>query len=412
MSYPILPYGRQYIDADDIEAVSATLRGDFLTQGPGVGAFEQALCEATGSPFATVVANGTAALHLANLALGVTAGSIGLTTPITFVATANSMRYAGASVALCDVDSETGLMTPDTVSSALEELETAGRLPTVLSPVDLGGLPVALPALRKIARQRGIKILHDAAHSLGATFTHEGGKYIVGDGSFADATTLSFHPVKHITCGEGGAILTPSPEVHQLLVDLRSHGIHRRPADMSRAADDPFVGGWYYEQATLGYNYRLPDINCALGLSQLKKLSGFIERRRRLARQYDEAFAEDSLAEFFTPVPQPSDRNSSYHLYIIRLRSRRDESQRDLAGRRKALYEFLHHHGIRAQVHYIPLHFHPDFEGRCWMPRGGLPGAEAFYASCLSLPLFPAMEGSDVERVVDSLRTYASSPMR
>jgi perosamine synthetase len=401
-----LPYGRQLIDDDDVEAVVACLRDELLTQGPRVQAFEEALCRATGSPHAAAVSSGTAALHLATLALGVGPGDVGVTSPITFVASANALRYAGAQVAFADVDAHTGLVTPQTLERALGELEGQGARASLVVPVDLAGQPVDLPALASLAKARGAKVLHDAAHSLGATFELEGETHRVGEGAFADATTLSFHPVKHITTGEGGAVLSARAETHARVVDLRTHGIHKRAAEMTRGEDDPFVGPWYYEQASLGFNYRLPDLACALGLSQLKKLGAFVARRRALAARYNKRLGQEPLASHLAPLRQEPGRQSSYHLYGVRLRPRPGEGNVEMAARRKALYGFLRERGVSSQVHYIPVHWQPDYQGRAWLPEGGLPGAEAYYAGCLSLPLFPAMQDSDVERVVDALSAF------
>lgn len=401
-----LPYGRQSIDEDDIEAVVSCLRDDFLTQGPRVVELEAALCATTGSAYAAVVSNGTAALHLASLALDVGPGDFGLTSPITFVASANAIRYTGATVGFVDVDPESGQITPETLDAALSQLQAGGRVPRVVVPVDLGGQPVALPEISARCRSQGTRVLHDAAHSLGASWGADPA-HRVGDGRFADATILSFHPVKHITTGEGGAVLTPDPEIHSRVADLRSHGIHKRADEWQRHPDDPFVGGWYYEQSALGYNYRLPDINCALGISQLRKLTVFIELRRKWAQRYDDAFANSRFSSWMRPLQQRPGSHSSYHLYVIRVLPQPHESLHDVAARRKRLYEHLRAHQILSQVHYIPVHWQPDFHERGWLPAGGLPGAEQYYAGCLSLPLFPQMTDDDIERVIHAMTEFA-----
>ncbi len=401
-----LPYGRQWIEDDDVEAVVACLREDFLTQGPRVAAFEEALCRATGSPHAAAVSNGTAALHLATLALGVRAGDLGITSPVTFVASANALRYAGAEVAFADVEPTTGLMTPETLSRALDELGRQGRTPSLVVPVDLSGQPVELDRIAARARARGAKVLHDAAHSLGATYDVAGKKHRVGDGAFADATILSFHPVKHITTAEGGAVLSASDEVHARVMDLRTHGIHKRAEELTRPADDPFVGPWYYEQSSLGFNYRLPDLNCALGLTQIAKLERFVTRRRELAGRYDAALADSRFTGRIAPLAQRAGATSSYHLYVVRVLPREGDAARDIAARRRSLYDSLRSSGIYPQVHYIPVHWQPDYRGRAWLPEGGLPGAEAYYAGCLSLPLFPAMRDEDVDRTVEAVANW------
>ena len=409
MSERDLPYGRQCLDDDDVEAVLACLRDDFLTQGPRVAAFERALCDVTGSRHAAAVSSGTAALHLAALALGVEPGDVGITTPITFVASANALRYAGAEVAFADVDASTGLISASSMTQVVDELSRSGRAPRVLIPVDLAGQPVDLAGIAALARACGARVLHDAAHSLGATFDVDGVRHRVGDGSYADATILSFHPVKHVTTAEGGAVLSRDVDVHARVMDLRTHGIHKREGDFVRSLDDPFVGPWYYEQSSLGFNYRIPDVLCALGLAQLKKLDRFVSARRSLAARYDAGFAGEAFAGELVPLVQEPDRQSSYHLYVVRLLPRDGERTHDVAARRKHLFLALKEQRILAQVHYIPVHWQPDYQGRCILPEGGLPGAEAYYAGCISLPLFPAMQEGDVDRVVDAVAAFLES---
>lgn len=405
--YEKLPYGRQSIEQEDIDSVVDCLRSDFLTQGPRVAAFEEALCTATGAQGAAAVANGTAALHLACASLGLGPGKFGLTSAITFVASANAVRYTGAGVGLVDVDPRSGLITPETVEQALHELRPETSL-DVLIPVDLAGQPVALGDLYDLARAQGAQLLHDAAHSIGATYQHRGARHRVGDGTHADATIFSFHPVKHITTGEGGAVVSPHASVLERVRLLRSHGIEKTSADWTRTVDDPFVGPWYYEQRELGFNYRLPDLNCALGIAQLKRLTAFVNRRRELAKRYNDLFEVPEFQELVTPLEQSPNANSSYHLYVIRLLPRAGESAVEVASRRKSLYEALHLAGIYAQVHYIPVSWHPDFHA-AWRPSGGLPGAETYYSGCLSLPLFPSMQDSDVLRVVAIIKEHLTT---
>jgi UDP-4-amino-4,6-dideoxy-N-acetyl-beta-L-altrosamine transaminase len=374
---PPLPYGRQWIDDDDIAAVVEQLKSDWLTQGPAVGAFEKALCEVTGAKYAVAVNSGTAALHLACLVAGVGPGDVGLTSDITFVASANAIRYAGGRPVLIDVDPSTALI-------SLEQLEARALAlrPKVLIPVDFSGAVADLPRIRAIADRVGAIVIEDAAHSLGATYTHEGTVYRAGCGVHAQLATLSFHPVKHITTGEGGAITTNDEKLYARLLELRTHGISKDPARMGK--ND---GPWYYEQVELGLNYRITDVQCALGTSQLKKLPRFVERRRELARRYDRAFA--AMSDRVRPLAVRTGCSSSYHLYVVNV----------AAERRKPLFLSLREQNIMPQVHYIPVHTQPDFV-RAGFSEGKFSGAEEYYAGCISLPLFPKMTDDDCDRVI------------
>ncbi|HVR30113.1 MAG TPA: UDP-4-amino-4,6-dideoxy-N-acetyl-beta-L-altrosamine transaminase [Thermoanaerobaculia bacterium] len=405
-----LPYGRQWIDSDDVAAVTACLTDDYLTQGPRVEEFERRLCTVTGARHAVSVTSGTAALHLAALALGVGPGDVGLTSPITFLASANAIRYAGGDAAFADVDPDDGLLRPDSVEAMAERLALEGRPPKLIIPVDFAGQPADMPRLRQIAGRFGARVLQDSAHSLGATYRRGDAQRPIGCCADADATVLSFHPVKHITTAEGGAVLTNDSEVYDRLLRLRNHGIERRPERLSRQAEgDPMVGSWYHEQVELGFNYRLPDLLCALGISQLRRLDAFVARRRDLAARYDSGLAaHPELASQLTPLAQRPDRASTFHLYVVRVRQRDGETLADVACRRRRLYDFLRDRGILVQVHYIPVPWQPDYAGRALIPSTGLPGAEAYYASCLSLPLFPAMADDDVDRVLEALAAWGA----
>ncbi len=379
------------------------LRSDWLTQGPKIADFEGALAEAVGVKYAVAVSSGTAALHLACLAAGIGSGDVGVTSAITFVASANCLRYVGARPVLADVEADTGLMDPNSLKQVADELAQAGTPPRAIIPVDLTGQPADLPAIQRIARKHGAIVIEDAAHSLGADYQYEGVIYRCGDCAHADMAALSFHPVKHITTGEGGAVTTNDETLYRRLMDLRTHGIVKDPERLSRTD-----GPWYYEQQALGFNYRITDLQCALGLSQIHRLDGFVARRREIAALYDEEFKAPSLAEFYEPLRAHKDRRSSYHLYVVRLRRRAGESNEELNARRRTVFEELHARGIRPQVHYIPVHWQPDFQKNVGMRRGDFPHAEDYYAGCLSLPMFPLMTDEDARRVLDELRSISA----
>ena len=380
----ILPYGRQSLDEDDCEAVIRVLNGDWLTQGPMVEAFEQALAESCGAKHAVAVSSGTAALHLACLAAGVGPGDVGITSPITFVASANCVAYCGATPGFVDIDPHTACLDP-----ALLETACSLHAPKVVIPVDFAGQPANLPAIQNVAQRHGAIIIEDAAHSLGALYEHEGHWYQAGSCAHTDLAIFSFHPVKHITTGEGGAILTNSPELHAKLLRLRSHGITRDPGLLTR--ND---GPWYYEQQELGYHYRITDIQCALGISQLRKLGRFVERRRALVNRYREQLTE--LANDLTLLLEQPGKRSSYHLLIAQIQGG--------AARRRQVFDFLAARNIRCQIHYIPVHLQPWYQQHVGTRDGNFPRAEAFYDGCLSLPLFPAMTDHDVDRVTHALK--------
>lgn len=378
-----LPYGRQDIDETDIAAVAEALRSDFLTTGPRVEAFETAFADAVGAPFAVACSNGTAALHLAMLALGVGPGDRVAAPSVTFLATANCARFVGAEVIFTDVDPETGLMTPDTLREALDRAPP-GPLSAVL-PVHLRGDAADLPGLSRVAREAGAVLVEDAPHALGSEVDFGDGVRPVGDGRWSAAATFSFHPVKTIATGEGGMITTADEGLAGRMRRLRSHGMERTPGA------DP----WLYEMREPGFNYRLPDILCALGQSQLKRLPAFADRRRRLAGLYADRLAP--LAPHVRLAASPDWSRPVLHLLTVLV------DFEALGRRRRQVVEALAAEGIGSQVHYIPVHAQPYY-----VARNGplhLPGAAAWYRRCLSLPLFPAMADADVDRVVDALTT-------
>lgn len=397
-----LPYGKQLIDDDDIAAVTAQLRDDWLTQGPTAARFEEALCGITGAKHAVVVSSGTAALHLACLAAGVGPGDVGITVTNTFVASANGIRYCGGRPRIIDVDADTGLMSLEALEAAIAELAAEGKRPRVIIPVDFSGATADLVAIERIARASGAVVIEDAAHSLGAEYQHDGRTFRAASCAHATMAILSFHPVKHLTTAEGGAITTNDAGLHAKLLELRTHGITRDPAKLTR--ND---GPWYQEQQSLGYNYRLTDIQCALGVSQARKFPGFVARRREIAAAYDKAFARPPLASRFSPLRVPAGVSSAYHLYVVRLVAQDGESLDDVAARRKSTYMQLREKGILPQVHYVPVHAHPDYKEIVDGQR--FPAGDAYYASCLSLPMYPGLTDADVQRVIAAVGEVASA---
>jgi UDP-4-amino-4,6-dideoxy-N-acetyl-beta-L-altrosamine transaminase len=390
-----LPYGRQTIDEADIAAVAEVLRGDWLTTGPAVDAFEAAFAKTVGAGFAVACSSGTAALHLAALALGLGRGDTAIVPAMTFVATANAARYVGAEVAFADVDPATGLMGPAELETALRRVPRGARAKAVF-PVHLNGQCADPAGLKAIADANGLRIAEDACHALGATYDDG---VPVGAARNADLAIFSFHPVKTVTMGEGGAVTGNDVALERRLRLLRNHGLTRDPDAFvqMRLAHD--AGGapnpWYYEMPEPGFNYRASDIACALGTSQLAKLSRFVARRRALAARYDGRLS--SLAPLVRPIGRAPGCEPAWHLYVVLV-------DFAAAGRdRAAVMGALHRQGIGTQVHYLPVAWQPYYRAR--YGEADLPGAAAYYARCLSLPLYPAMTDGDVDRVVDALAT-------
>lgn len=386
MADDILPYGRQWIEQDDLEAVIEALRGVYLTTGPTVARFEAALAKAVGAGHAVAVCNGTAALHAACAAAGLGPGDEVLVPALTFLATANCARYVGAEPVFVDVDPDSGLI----------DCEDAARRMTsktrAILPVHLTGRPAELDAVAALARAHDLTVIEDAAHALGARYHDDP----IGDCSRAAMSIFSFHPVKHVTTAEGGAITTNDPALAEAMRVFRSHGMIREP----RRLREPSPGPWYYEQQSLGYNYRITDLQCALGLSQLAKLPRFLERRWTLAARYDAQLAE---LEHVRPVAAGTAQTvSGYHLYAVLI---------DFAAAgidRAAVMAGLREHGVLTQVHYIPVPAQPYYRDR-GADMGEYPGAQSYYERTLSLPMFPAMDDTDVDRVVEALRAVLAS---
>ncbi|MBK8476500.1 MAG: UDP-4-amino-4,6-dideoxy-N-acetyl-beta-L-altrosamine transaminase [Opitutaceae bacterium] len=381
----MIPYARQNVSEEEIAAVAAVLRSDFLTQGPAIPRFEQRVAECCGARHAVAVSSATAGLHLAGLALGLGPGRALWTSPNTFVASANCARYCGAEVDFVDVEPDSGNLSVDALARKLEQAAQANRLPAVLVPVHFAGLPCDLAEIAALARAYGVALVEDAAHALGATY----GAGPVGDGRFSECTVLSFHAVKIATTGEGGVILTNRDDLAARLRRLRSHGITRDPSELTALPE----GVWSYEQVELGYHYRLTDIQAALGWSQLERLPEFLRRRRELAARYDRLLAD-------LPVQLPArrpDRESSWHLYPILIDGTR------CAISRAEAFAALCAAGIGVNVHYIPVHLQPYYRQFGFKP-GDFPAAEGRYAATLTLPLYCGLTDAQQDEVVAALR--------
>lgn len=376
----MIPYGRQSINEADIAAVVDVLRSDFLTQGPAVPAFEASVAGYCGAAHAVAVANATAALHIACLALGVGPGDRVWTSPVTFVASANCALYCGGEVDFVDIDPKTYNLSVDALTAKLERADRDGTLPKVVIAVHLAGQSCDMAAIHALAERYGFKIIEDASHAVGARYRGAP----VGDCRYSDVTIFSFHPVKIITTAEGGIALTNDADLAAKMALLRSHGITRDPALMEKSD-----GGWYYEQIALGYNYRMTDMQAALGSSQMTRLDEFIDRRRALAARYDALFADAPLTR---PWQHP-DTLSSYHLYIVRLDlTRNSVSHREVFDRLRA-------RDIGVNLHYIPVYLQPYYRDRGFRP-GHCPEAERYYSEAISLPLFATLTDAEQDQVV------------
>lgn len=381
----MIPYSRQTIDSADIDAVCDVLRSPWLTQGPAVETFEEAIADYCGAKYAIAVSSATAALHLACLALELRAPDIAWTSPNTFVASANCALYCGATVDFVDIDPQSLNLCPVALKAKLQSAARDGRLPKVITPVHFAGHSAEMESLAALARQFGVSVIEDASHALGGRYKG----HAVGSCSFSDMTVFSFHAVKIITTGEGGVITTNSDELRQRLLLLRSHGITRDPAQTRRETDGP----WYYEQLALGYNYRMTDIQAALGRSQLEKLNSFIARRHELANRYDE-----KLRSLPVTLPYRAEHtHSAFHLYVIRLR------QNELKKTRRQIFEELRASGIGVNVHYIPVHLQPYYSALGFRP-GAFPEAERYYKEALTIPLHAGLSESEQDEVVEALR--------
>ena len=380
-----IPYGRHSINEEDIAEVVKVLQSDYLTQGPNIEAFEKAFAKYVGADYALAVNNGTTALHLCMVALDVKPGDKILSTPISFVATSNAVHYCGGTVEFVDINPDTILLDEVLLREKLES--EPKRTYKGIVVVDFAGYPAQLEKLKNIADEFGMWLVEDACHAPGAAFTNsEGTKIKSGSGQYADLSVFSFHPVKHIACGEGGMITTNDKSLYDRFIILRTHGITKDPTLLSENH-----GGWYYEMQELGFNYRITDIQSALGLSQLKRAEDGLQKRRTIAQKYDKIFSDVGI----NYIQCPEDIEHAYHLYIIQIDNRRE------------LYDYLRTKGIYAQVHYIPIHLMPFYKEQGFK-KGMYPNAEKYYDRCLSLPMFPTLTDAEQTKVTDCVLEFHS----
>ena len=396
MNKPI-PYGRQHITEEDIQAVVSTLKSDFLTQGPKIAEFEKDFASYVGAPYAVALANGTAALHLSAIVLGIKPGQKIITTPITFAASANCIKYCGGDVVFADIDPETYLLDINEVKKILSA-SPKGTYAGII-PVDLAGRVINMEAYKKLADEYGLWIIEDACHAPGGFFTDsKGKKQYCGNGSMSDLSIFSFHPVKHIACGEGGMITTANKKLYDELLILRTHGITRNrdvfindkclvAGNSSKPVTE--YPGWYMEMQELGYNYRLTDFQAALGISQLLRADERLVRRREIAATYSKAFE----GKKWLKGQSGSIEGHAYHLYIIEVDDR------------LGLYNYLRSNNIFAQVHYVPTHMMPYYKNIGWK-KGDMPMAEAYYDRCLSLPMYPSLSENEQQYVIQKIIDY------
>lgn len=380
-----IPYGRQWLDESDIQAVVNVLQSDWLTQGPAIEQFERKVAAYCGVKHAVAVTNATAALHIGCMALEVNPGDILWTSPNTFVASANCGRYCGADVDFVDIDPRTYNLSVDQLETKLRKAQKAGRLPKVIVPVHFAGQACEMQAVGLLAQKFGVRVMEDASHAIGGRYLEQP----VGTCRFSDLSVFSFHPVKIITTGEGGMVLTNRDDLYEKLIRLRTHGITRDPRWMEGASHGP----WYYQQLELGYNYRITDIQAALGLSQMQRLDFFVERRRELVCRYNELLEGLPI---LLPWQHP-DTQSAWHLYVIRLQLRR------LNKTHRQVFEELRAAGIGVNLHYIPVHTQPYYR-KLGFGEGQFPEAEQYYREAISLPLYAKLTEPEQDRVITALR--------
>jgi UDP-4-amino-4,6-dideoxy-N-acetyl-beta-L-altrosamine transaminase len=378
-----IPYGQQHITENDIQSVVETLRSDFLTQGPKIAEFEQNFAKYVGSKYAVAVSNGTAALHLCAMAMNVSEGNKVITSPITFAASANCVKYCGGEVVFADIDPKSYLLDVRAVRKLLEN-DSSGKIKGII-PIDFAGRAIDIKEFRKLADEFGLWIIEDACHAPGGYYNYKKNeKTICGNGQFCDLAIFSFHPVKHIAAGEGGMITTNKKELYNSLIRLRTHGITKQKDLLNENH-----GGWYYEMQELGYNYRLTDFQAALGNSQLKRANEGLIRRKEIAQTYFEAFNNKPFINGQSGIVE----GHAYHLYIIEV------------DKRKELYDYLRSKQIFAQIHYIPLHLMPYYKKFGWK-KGDLPNAEKYYNQCISLPMYPTLTNEEQKYVINNILEF------
>lgn len=378
-----IPYGRQCIDKSDIDEVIAVLKSDWITQGPKIKEFEEALAKYCGCKYAVAVSSGTAALHLACVVAGLRKSDEAITTPITFLATSNSILYTGAKVVFADINHDTANIDPQEIRKRIT------RMTKVILPVHLGGLPCDMEQIYKVAKKNGLVVIEDACHALGAGYRFNGRWVKVGSCRHSDMAVFSFHPIKSITTGEGGAVTTNNKNIYNRLLALRSHGIHKNHSLITRH------GLWYYEMRELGFNYRITDFQSALGIAQLKKLGFFLKRRQEIAGIYNDRFKD--LNNLKLPYNNHSKKHA-YHLYALRINFERLKTSRQ---------EFMHRlrqHHIITQVHYIPIYRQPYYKKNYQVRFSNFPKSEDYYKEALSIPIYPEMDDADVNRVANIIK--------
>lgn len=381
----MIPYGRQSISEQDIQAVIEVLQSDWLTQGPAVERFEKAVADYCGVKYAVAVNSATSALHIACLAAGLGSGDILWTSPNTFVASANCGLYCGARVDFVDIDPHTYNMSVYELEQKLENVSKEGKLPKIVIPVHFAGQPCEMARLAELGREYNFTVVEDASHAIGGKYRGES----VGNCRYSDMTVFSFHPVKIVTTGEGGMVTTNRPDLHEHLVRLRSHGITRDPALMEGESD----GAWYYQQMELGFNYRMTDIQAALGISQMTRLDEFVTRRHELARRYDMLLSDLPL----TLPWQSPEGYSAFHLYVVRVDNTKTKTSR------RQVFDVLRAANIGVNVHYIPVHTQPYYK-KMGFAAGMFPDAERYYAEAISLPMFAGMTVEQQDRVIETLK--------
>jgi len=392
-----IPYGRQHIAETDIEAVVDCLRSDWLTQGPAVPEFERDLARRVGAAHAVACSNGTTALHLAVMSIGLKPGQAVITTPITFLADANCARYVGADVRFADIDPASGLINPRSVAELLDR-DREHRIKAII-PVHFAGQPAHLPEIYRLARSHGARVIDDACHAIGATYEEDNETRRLGGSPDTDLTVFSFHPVKHVAMGEGGAVTTNDDGLAARMCLLRNHGMRKDSFVFEEYAysADGSVNPWYYEMSEPGYNFRITDMQAALGRSQLTRLDWSLKRRNEIARQYNQRIRDVFAGGEVTPLDVRAHVSHAWHLYVVRIDFDR------LGVSRATVMNRMRDAGIGTQVHYVPLHLQPYYRTHCGTGPGSLPGAEEYYRSALSLPMYPDLREDDVERILHAL---------